>query len=285
MDFRWFDDVDSSNIINAITPINTDNVIKNGSTYGFWEVLGYCDELFYDQWIYFAEDIGVGLGAGLLITSIGARLVFLPIMVYSQISGIKVKLLQPDQEELQERYKRATKAGNKDQARQERIKMKELRSKHGIYPFLSFLNILQFPIHLTFISLVNRLSYNYDIKPAILSDGFLWFKDLSSPDPYGVLPILGGTLTLLNILSTSTANVSPTMRKIRRYMYFIPFLTIPIWMTFPAAFNIYWMSSSFLQLVILNLFRNMKFREMIGVPKFLPGTKLERENSRKHLPI
>lgn len=32
------------------------------------------------------------------------------------------------------------------------------------------------------------------------------------------------------------------------------------------------------QLIILNLFRNMRFREMMGVPRFLPGTKLYRLN-------
>lgn len=202
-------------------------------------------------------------------------------MAYSQITGIKIKLLQPDQEEATEKLKRAMKSGNKDQARFERKKMKDLRSKHGIYPALSFMNIFQFPIHMTFISMVNRLSYNYDIKPAILTDGFLWFKDLSSPDPYGILPVIGGSLTLINIMSTSTTNINPTMRRMRRYMYYLPFITIPIWMTFPSAFNLYWMSTSLLQLVILNLFRNLRFREMIGIPKFLPGTKLERENQRR----
>lgn len=65
------------------------------------------------------------------------------------------------------------------------------------------------PIHMIFISLINRLSYNYDMHPAILTDGFLWFKDLSSPDPYGILPILSSTITLLNMLSTSTTTMAP----------------------------------------------------------------------------
>merc|ERR1719163_331533 len=53
--------------------------------------------------------------------------------------------------------------------------------------------------------MINRLSYNFDINPAILSDGILWFKDLSSPDPTGILPVCGGVLSMLNIMSTSTA--------------------------------------------------------------------------------
>ena len=51
--------------------------------------------------------------------------------------------------------------------------------------------------------MINRLSYDYEICPAILTDGMFWFKDLSAPDPYGVLPILGGLFSMLNILSSN----------------------------------------------------------------------------------
>lgn len=280
MSFRWFEDFDTANVLNAITPTYTDNLVQGGSTYGFWELLAYLDEVFYNQWIYLAEDCGMGLGAGLLITSLAVRLAFVPLVMYSQITGVKIKLLQPDQEELTESMKRHMKTGNREGAKLEREKMKKLRAQHGIYPMLSFLNVFQFPIHIVFISMINRLSYNYDIKPDILTDGFLWFTDLSAPDPYGVLPVIGGTLTLLNIMSTSTTNINPTMRRMKRYMYFFPLITIPIWMTFPSAFNLYWMTSSLLQLVILNLFRNLKFRQALGIPKFLPGSKLERLNTK-----
>jgi YidC/Oxa1 family membrane protein insertase len=153
-----------------------------------------------------------------------------------------------------------------------------MRKQHGIYPLISMLNIIQLPFHMVWISLINRHAFNYDINPAILTDGFFWFKDLSSPDPYGILPLLGGVVSLLNILSTSTTNMTPTMRKLRKWIYLLPCISVPIWMTFPTAFNLYWLTSSLVQLVILNLFRNMKFREFLGIPEFLPGTKLERLN-------
>ena len=86
--------------------------------------------------------------------------------------------------------------------------------------------------------MINRLSFNYDLNPAILTDGFLWFRDLSAPDPYGILPLIGGVVSLLNILSTSTTSLTPTMRKIRRYVYVLPLISVPIWMTFPAVSKI-----------------------------------------------
>lgn len=47
--------------------------------------------------------------------------------------------------------------------------------------------------------MINRLSYDFTTNPAILTDGILWFKDLSSPDPYGILPIVGGIISYLNV--------------------------------------------------------------------------------------
>jgi hypothetical protein len=35
-----------------------------------------------------------------------------------------------------------------------------------------------------------------------------------------------------------------------------------------------------IHLIILNLFRNQKFRGYIGIPEYLPGTKLERMNTK-----
>ena len=99
----------------------------------------------------------------------------------------------------------------------------------------SLLNILQLPVHLVYISMINRLAFNYEINPKILSDGMLWFTDLSSPDPTGILPVAGGIVMLLNILTTSTTNSSSFTRKIRRYFYIFPIISVPVWMTFPVV--------------------------------------------------
>ncbi len=163
-----------------------------------------------------------------------------------------------------------------------------MRKTHGIYPMISLLNMFQLPVHLVYISMINRLSFNYDINPAMLNEGFWWFTDLSSPDPTGILPVIGGVISLLNILTTSTTANSAMFRKMRKYIYFLPLISVPVWMTFPVvsilaniqAFNLYWITSSSVQLIILNLFRNDRFRKFIGIPEYLPGTKLERLNSK-----
>lgn len=110
----------------------------------------------------------------------------------------------------------------------------------------SMLNLFQMPVHMVYMGMTQRLSYQYDLNPAIMTDGLLWFSDLSSPDPTGILPVLGGTVSLLNMLTTSTLNTNSVMRKMRRYMFLFPLVTVPIWMTFPAVSINYNRSNFFL---------------------------------------
>jgi len=47
--------------------------------------------------------------------------------------------------------------------------------------------------------LVQRFSFNLEDYPEMLTGGFLWFKDLSLPDPYFILPILNCMTILMNM--------------------------------------------------------------------------------------
>ena len=53
------------------------------------------------------------------------------------------------------------------------------------------------------ISVINRLAYDVTICPALMTDGLLWFQDLSTPDPYGILPVCGGVLSFISMMSTT----------------------------------------------------------------------------------
>ena len=189
-----------------------------------------------------------------------------------------MKLLAPDTEEKMELIKSYTKKGDRAASNIERSKLQQMRKEHGIYMSLTMANVLQMPVHLVYISLINRLSYNVDINPAMLTDGVLWFKDLTAPDPLGIMPVLGGFMSLLNIMSASAANSNNNFRKMSKFMRIIPLISVPVWMTFPAAFNIYWIVNSGMQLAIVSAVRSEKFRSFFGMKDFLPGTKLERLN-------
>ena len=114
-------------------------------------------------------------------------------------------------------------------------KVKRLRKSHGIYPILGLFNLGQLPLHLVYIGLINKLATDYTIRPETLTEGLFWFKDLSAPDPYGILPVLGGTISLLNLQFSSNTASNPVIRKMKRFIWLVPCLMIPVWMTFPVV--------------------------------------------------
>ena len=104
---------------------------------------------------------------------------------------------------------------------------------------LGLAGIGQLPFHITWMSLINRLAFSYNDNIALTTDVLLWFKDLTAPDPTGILPIVGSMITMLNIMTSSTGTTSATARKMRRYLFVLPMLSAPIWMTFPAVSNLF----------------------------------------------
>lgn len=95
----------------SILPKDTSNIIQGVSTYGLWEYVSYLDTTFYSMWIYCAESLGMGMGFGLLASSLFTRTLFTPFIIYSQMVGVKMKLLQPDQEEMMANMKRYSQQG------------------------------------------------------------------------------------------------------------------------------------------------------------------------------
>ena len=52
----------------------------------------------------------------------------------------------------------------------------------------------------------------------MLTDGWLWFTDLTSPDPFGILPVVGGFFSLLNVMSSNASSGSMLARKFGKFI-------------------------------------------------------------------
>ena len=65
-------------------PKDAGNVVSGVSTYGFWEYIAWCDNVVYDLWMHLstADGMSLGLGAGLIITSMLCRSVFIAPTLY-----------------------------------------------------------------------------------------------------------------------------------------------------------------------------------------------------------
>ena len=70
------------------------------STYGLWEYITYMDSLIFDSWVNIAQSTGWGMCGGLIVTAACTRLLFVPLGIYGQTIGYKMKLLAPDVDEM-----------------------------------------------------------------------------------------------------------------------------------------------------------------------------------------
>lgn len=84
------------------------NLPTGTPTYGMWEFISYTDTVLHDWWMLCAEaeGLGLGLGWGLIVSTLLARAIFVPGMVYSQMIGYKMMLMRPDIDEIQASMKR-----------------------------------------------------------------------------------------------------------------------------------------------------------------------------------
>ncbi len=99
---------DTLSTFQSLLPKDIHNIPIGQPTHGFWEFLAYLDQSFYDLWIVCAEPsgLGLGLGGGLILSSFITKAVFAPVLTYSQMVGVKMRLLQPDSDELMASMKR-----------------------------------------------------------------------------------------------------------------------------------------------------------------------------------
>jgi hypothetical protein len=79
----WFDANDTLGAFSAMMPKDSSNLPTGVSTYGPWEYLSYCDDLFFNAWMDASQMGGMGLCYGLILTTAATRLAFVPIGLYS----------------------------------------------------------------------------------------------------------------------------------------------------------------------------------------------------------
>jgi len=66
----------------SIVAKDADNLITGVQTYGFWEYICLLDTTCYDLWIHCADGYGLGLGFGLIVSSLITRAIFSPFIIY-----------------------------------------------------------------------------------------------------------------------------------------------------------------------------------------------------------
>ena len=162
-------------------------------------------------------------GVAIILLTVGVKSLFWPLTRKSFVSGRKMQALAPKLNEIRERYKDDQQAAGTAQM--------QLFQQEGVSPLSGCLPmVIQMPV---WFALYSVLQYSTDIYHA----DFLYLRDLSSLDPYGVLPTLVGVLMIIQQqLTPASPGMDPMQQKMLKLM---PLIFVGIMYAFPSGLALY----------------------------------------------
>ncbi len=181
--------------------------------------------------------------------SIVALVVLLKIAFYwlnakAYSSMAKMKAINPRIMEMRERLK-----DNPQQMQQEMMRIyreEKVNPMGGCFPIL-----IQIPV---FIALYWVLLSSVEMRNA---PWILWIKDLSTPDPFYILPLL---MTVTSMLQTAL-NPQPPDPMQAKMMWIMPLVFSVMFFFFPAGLVLYWLTNN-----ILSIAQQWVINTRMGVP-------------------
>ena len=159
-------------------------------------------------------------------------------------SMAKMKSINPKITEMRERLK--DKPQEMQQAMMRIYKEEKVNPMGGCFPI-----VIQIPV---FIALYWVLLSSVEMRGA---PWILWIKDLSSPDPFYILPVV---MTLTSMLQTAL-NPAPPDPMQAKLMWFMPLIFSVMFFFFPAGLVLYWITNN-----ILSISQQWAINTRMGVP-------------------
>ncbi len=170
-------------------------------------------------------------GWAIVLVTIVIKALFFPLSAASYRSMANMRRVQPRMMAMRERF-------GKDRARMNQAMM-ELYKEEKINPLGGCLPIVvQIPV---FIALYWVLLESVELRQA---DFMLWIHDLSSRDPYFVLPLLMGVSMFLQ-QKLNPAPIDPVQAKVMQLM---PIIFTFFFAFFPAGLVLYWLVNNILSI-------------------------------------
>ena len=193
--------------------------------FGFFSPLA---KLANSSLMYFFNMTG-NYGFAIIILSVILQILMFPLSWKSYKAMNMMRVLQPELQLLQKKYK--------DDPKRLNTEVMQMYKKHGTNPLGGCLPmLLQIPI---FFALFTALRNNWALHGA---DFIFWITDLSSKDPYYVLPITMGLIMLLQQhVTPQAAGGDKGQMAVMKWM---PVIFTFMFLYFPAGLVLYWLINS-----------------------------------------
>ena len=179
----------------------------------------------------FVYSFAANWGVAIIVVTILIKLVFYKLTEKSGRSMAKMREIQPRVQSLQERYKDDRQA--QGQAMMELYKRESVNPAAGCLPIL-----IQMPFFLAFYWV---LLESVEMRQAPFA---LWITDLSSRDPYFILPIIMGAAMLFQ----QKLNPTPADPVQAKVMQIMPVMFTVFFAFFPSGLVLYWVTNTLLSI-------------------------------------
>lgn len=232
---------------------NLDEIIPLG-----WGIFGWINKYFIIPFFDFISGF-LPAGIAIIFLTIAVKLLLSPIQYKQYVSQAKMKVLRPEINELNEKYK--------DNAMKRQQETMKLYNKAGANPMSGCLpSLMQIPV---FYALFHFFPSAFDLR----QKSFLWAEDLSSYDTIAELPfhipLYGDHISLFPILAsiaiffymmmTTGQNMQPTqpgMPNMKFILYLSPIFMLVFFNNYASGLSVYYLTSNLITLGIMLVIKN-----------------------------
>ena len=233
-----------------------------------WGIFGWINKYLFINFFNFLKGYINSFGIIIILMTIFVRIIMSPLVYKSYLSSAKMKVLRPELQELNEKYK------GKENAMKRQQETMALQSKAGVNPMAGCIPaLLQMPV---FFALFRFFPSAIDLR----HQSFLWATDLSSYDEvlklpfhipfYGshvsLFPILASVAIFFYMQMTQSQQMNmqgppqegmPDMTKMMKYMmYFSPLMMLVFFNNYGSGLSLYYFISNLLTISIMYVIKN-----------------------------
>src|SRR6185369_5474036 len=168
----------------------------------------------------------------IVLLTVVINLVLLPLRVSSMKSMLKMQKVQPQMKAIQDKYKKYKMTDPKRQDMN--VEIGELYKTHGINPLGGCLPIvIQMPFLFAFYAMLSNVT---ELRQA----NWLWIKDLSSPDPLFIIPILVVATQMILQRMSPSGGMDPQQQKMMNFM--MPLMIGIFSWSVASGLGVYWIT-------------------------------------------
>ncbi|MUP46236.1 membrane protein insertase YidC [Gramella sp. BOM4] len=229
---------------------NLDEIVPLG-----WGIFGWINKYLFIPFFAFLSSFLPSYGIAIIVMTIVVRILLSPVTYKSYLSQAKMKVLRPEINEINEKYK--------DNAMKKQQETMKLYSKAGASPMSGCLPaLMQIPI---FYALFQFFPSAFQLR----QKSFLWADDLSSYDTiaelpfhipfYGdhvsLFPILASIAIFIYMMMTTGQNMQasqqPGMPNMKFLMYLSPLIMLFFFNNYASGLSLYYFTSNLITIGIM----------------------------------